>query len=140
MHVNLYLHRVKIEIDLHHILSGEDPSKDLMMINGDILVIPSLEDKVYVEGAVNQPGAFPYQPNLSVKDYIGQAGGPTDRAKLSRVKVRSTEGLTQKAEEIQVIKRGDNIIVPRVNFKWWQDYVTVATAATSLVIAWLTIR
>ncbi|MCH7761797.1 SLBB domain-containing protein [candidate division TA06 bacterium] len=133
-------HRVKIGIDLYSILGGKDSSKDLEVVNGDILMIPSLEDKVYVEGAVNQPGAFIYQPNLTVKDYIGQAGGTTERAKLSGMKVRGTDGLTKKSEKVQVVKRGDTIIVPRVNFKWWQDYLTVVTAATSLAIAWLTIR
>jgi protein involved in polysaccharide export with SLBB domain len=133
-------HRKKLEIELHHILSGEDLSKDIAMWNGDLLVIPSLEDKVYVEGAVNQPGAFIYQPNLTVKEYIGQAGGPTERGKLSGVKVKRAGGNILKDEDVEVIKRGDTVIVPRIRFKWWEDYVTVATAATSLLIAWLTIR
>ena len=132
-------HRRKIDIQLHHILSGEDPSKDIELANGDLLVIPSLEDRVYVEGAVNEPGSFLYQPNLTVKEYIGQAGGPSERAKTNKVKVKRSDGTILKAHEVTAIKRGDTIIVPRVGFKWWEDYLTVATAATSLVIAWLTI-
>jgi protein involved in polysaccharide export with SLBB domain len=133
-------HRRKIDIELHHILSGEDLSKDIAMWNGDLLIIPSLEDKVYVEGAVNQPGAFIYQPTLTVKEYIGKAGGPTERGKLSGVKVKRVDGNVLNDEDVEEIKRGDTVIVPRISFKWWEDYVTVATAATSLIIAWLTIR
>lgn len=132
-------HRKRIPVELHHILIGEDPSKDIELVNGDLLVIPSLEDKVYVEGAVNEPGSYLFQPNMTVKEYIGQAGGPTERAKLSNTKVKRANGSLFKESEVTEIKRGDTIIVSRIRFKWWEDYLTVATAATSLVIAWLTI-
>jgi hypothetical protein len=31
------------------------------------------------------------------------------------------------------------VLVPEIGMKWWQDYVTVASALTAILITWLTI-
>lgn len=131
--------RAKLAVDLHKLLIEGDEGIDTELMDGDILVIPSLEEKVYVQGAVNNPGAFLYQPNLRVDEYVGLAGGPTDRANLSRVKVLRADGSNLSGKVNPVVKRGDKIVVPQVTLKWWQDYLAITTAVTSVVIAWLTI-
>jgi len=131
--------RTKIELDLGELTAEGGSAQGVELMDGDILVIPSLEERVYVQGAVNSPGSFSYQPNLRVDEYIGLAGGPTDRANLSRVKVLRADGKNLSGKVNPVVQRGDRIVVPQVTLKWWQDYVTIASAATSVVIAWLTI-
>ena len=130
---------IKIGVDLEKVLVEGDTLADVPMEDGDILVVPSVEDVVYVEGAVNAPGAVRYQPELGALSYIGLAGGPTDRASMSRVKIRRSSGETVSVSSNPEIKRGDAIVVPEVTLRWWQDYLTIGTAVTSVVIAWLTI-
>lgn len=129
----------KIGANLEKVLVKGDTLADVLMEDGDILVIPSVEDVVYVEGAVNAPGPIQYQPELGALSYIGLAGGPTDRASMGRVKIRRPDGKTVIASGNLEIKRGDAIVVPEVALKWWQDYVTIAGAVTTVVIAWLSV-
>lgn len=93
---------------------------------------------VYVRGAVGVPGGFPFDPALTASHYIGMAGGPTDRANLKGSYVVKRDG-TKVSMEKANIDKGDIIIVRRVFLKWWEDYLTIGTAVTTVVIAWLTI-
>jgi protein involved in polysaccharide export with SLBB domain len=129
----------KIGIDLEQVLLYGDAGTDIEMSDGDILVIPTLEDVVYVEGAVTIPGAVPYQPGLDLMGYIGLAGGPTERASMGRIRVRTSGGRVVSAKENPEVKRGDTVEVPRVSIKWWEDYVLIGSAVTSVLIAWLSI-
>jgi len=129
----------KIMVDLGEVLVEGDASADIPMSDGDILNVPSIEDVVYVEGAVTTPGAVQYTPGLRASAYIGMAGGPTDRASMTRIKVIRPDGGVIAARENPEVKRGDRVVVPEVALKWWQDYVTIGSAATSVLIAWLTL-
>jgi protein involved in polysaccharide export with SLBB domain len=129
----------KIRLDLKNVLTRGEESADLLLDDGDILVIPTLEDVVYVEGAVTTPGAVQFQAGLGVMDYIGLAGGPTERASVGGVRIRTSEGQIMSAKENPEVKRGDTIEVPRVAVKWWEDYVLIGSAVTSVLIAWLSI-
>lgn len=147
---NAYLERLRseapgktrINLNLGEILSESGTKANIPLRNGDILVVPSLEEKIYVTGAVNNPGAFDYQSTLSVTDYIGLAGGPTARANLKRVRILCTDGTqigTPFGTHSPELRQGDTIIVPEVVLKWWQDYVTIVTAVSSVIISWLVI-
>jgi len=145
---NAYLERtdsetgktVRVSVSLPEILSHIHGEADIVMRNGDVLVVPSQEEKVYVAGAVNNPGGFDYQATLSITDYIGLAGGPTSRANLKKIQILRVEGakITVPYETRSVVLlRGDTIIVPELTLRWWQDYVTILTAVSSVVISWL---
>ncbi len=129
----------KIVADLEKILVQGDASADPEMLDGDVLNVASIEDVVYVEGAVNTPGAVQFTPGLAALAYIGMAGGPTDRASMKRARVVRPDGKVIAVKDNPEIKRGDTVFVPEVTLKWWQDYVAVTSAATSVLIAWLTL-
>lgn len=131
--------REKMDINLYSMLVEQNKDGNIELENGDILVIPSIENKVYVQGCVVNPGAFVYEPRLRVKDYIGLAGGSTDRGDLKRIKIKRADGSKLSGKKNPVIKRGDTIIVPKVFLKWWQDYLAIVSALTSIIITWLTI-
>ncbi len=42
--------------------------------DGDIISIPSIRDSVYVQGAVQYPGAYPFHSGFLARDYAGLAG------------------------------------------------------------------
>lgn len=54
------------------------PSSDILLEDGDEIVIPPLPQYVYIFGEFNQPGVRTYNPKYSVSDYISQAGGLKD--------------------------------------------------------------
>lgn len=132
----------RVDLNIREVLSGSNAEADILMQDGDVLVIPSLEEKIYVTGAVIEPGAFDYHSTLSVTDYIGLAGGPTDRASLRRIQILHTDGTrirTPFGTNSPELRQGDTIVVPEVTLKWWQDYVTIITAVSSVIISWLVI-
>ena len=137
------LSSTRLELDLRKLVSEKGSNQNVLLQDRDILVIPALEEKVYVNGGVYNPGAFDYQPNLTVMDYIGMAGGATTRGNLKRTLVLRADGSRTAAplgRPSPPLHRGDTILVPEVALKWWQDYVTLVTAVSSVVISWLVIR
>ena len=44
---------------------------DLVLHDGDVIKVPQRTEDVYVIGAVQQPGTYPYIPGLTVQDYVG---------------------------------------------------------------------
>ncbi|MEO0092121.1 MAG: SLBB domain-containing protein [candidate division WOR-3 bacterium] len=120
-------HRMKIPIDLYKVIFEYDSTKDLIMCNGDILVIPPLNTLVYVQGEVHNPGAFLFSPNLKSSDYIGQAAGPTNYANMRKAYLRRGQRRISLKKD-PIVEPGDIIFVPRITFKWWQDYATVISA------------
>jgi protein involved in polysaccharide export with SLBB domain len=119
--------RRKITINLQKIIFDKDISENIEMLNADILVIPPINTLVYVEGEVDDPGSFLFTPNQRASNYIGQAGGPNNVANLGKsYLLRGNQRLNINPDPL--IEPGDIIRVPRVGFKWWQDYVTVLSA------------
>jgi protein involved in polysaccharide export with SLBB domain len=119
--------RIKIPINLYKVLFEKDTTKDLIMRNGDILVVPPLNTLVYVQGEVTNPGSFLFTPNLKSSDYIGQAGGPTNYANMRHGYIRRT-GKKISLKNDPLVEPGDIVFVPRQSFKWWQDYATIISA------------
>ena len=137
---NVYIERdtTKIQIDLVRVFEDENYKDNILLEDGDILIIPSVNAIVYVQGQVTNPGAFAFQPNLKASDYIGLAGGPMGDAHMSGVTIyRDKEKLSGKKNPI--IEQGDRIMVPRQIFKFWQDYIEIGAVFASLLIAYLTL-
>ena len=137
---NVYIERdtTKIQIDLVRVFEDENYKDNILLEDGDILIIPSVNAIVYVQGQVTNPGAFAFQPNLKASDYIGLAGGPMGEAHMSGVTIyRDKEKLSGKKNPI--IEQGDRIMVPRQIFKFWQDYIEIGAVFASLLIAYLTL-
>lgn len=129
--------RIKIPISLYQILFEKDSTKDLLMRNGDILVVPPMNTLVYVQGEATNPGAFLFTPNLKSSDYIGQAGGPTNYANMRHGYIKRT-GKKISLKNDPLVEPGDIVVLPRQGFKWWQDYASVISAiavpiATALI-------
>jgi protein involved in polysaccharide export with SLBB domain len=51
------------------------PELDALMQPGDFIYVPKRPSTVSVSGEVLNPGSFQYRPNMTVDDYIEQAGG-----------------------------------------------------------------
>jgi protein involved in polysaccharide export with SLBB domain len=126
-------------IDLAAVLADESDTDNIEVLDGDVIIIPSVNAIVYVQGQVTVPGAYTFQPNLKAMDYIGLAGGPLAEAHLGGAYVvRGKKRISVKKDP--VIIEGDRIYVPRLIFKFWQDYVQIGAVVASLLISYLTLQ
>jgi polysaccharide export outer membrane protein len=70
----------------------EQSADNIVMENGDTLVIPSTPASVQVLGAVYNPNAIVYQPRLRVIDYLQRGGGATDGGDVGHMYVIKASG------------------------------------------------
>ena len=126
----------RIPVDMHRLLVEKDDIQNIALQNGDIVVLPVVEDKVYVVGEVKTPGAQDFRPDLTAREYLAAAGGPGPRAKMKGATVTFRNGRTYAMAEAPPMEAGAVVTVPEVAVKWWQDYVTIAQLIASLATAY----
>jgi protein involved in polysaccharide export with SLBB domain len=126
----------RIPVDLHRLLVEKDETQNILIQNGDVVVLPVVEDKVYVVGEVKNPGAQDFRPDLTPREYLAAAGGPGGRAKMPAATVTFRSGRTYAMAQAPPLEAGAVITVPEVAVKWWQDYATIAQLVASLITAY----
>ncbi len=137
---NAYIERneEKLYINLSQLLADTSSAQNIRLEPGDILIVPSINSVVYVQGHVVNPSSYPFQPNLRASDYIGIAGGPLADASTGGAYVkRGNKKLDLNNDPL--IQEGDVIFVPRQVFKFWQDYLEITAVVASLLISYLTL-
>ncbi len=121
--------KVKIPLKISKILQDKNHPENIELRDGDAIIIPAIKSEVYVQGEVNSPGSYLFFPNNRASDYIGKAGGYTIFANRKKAYIqRGNKKISLKDDPI--VEPGDKIFVPRLSFKWWQDYVTILAAFT----------
>lgn len=118
---------------------------DLLMRSGDIIRVERLVPSIRVEGEVRRPGILGYQTGLETRDYVQRAGGYTDRAWSSRVRVtRAVTGQTLLARNVGTLDPGDIIWVPEKpdpNYgRTFQDFLLISAQIATIALAIVTIR
>lgn len=83
---------------------------DIRLEDGDEIVIPHKTDVVLVAGEVFMPKAVTYDPSMSLDDYLGAAGGVSNRADDKNILVAKANGEVGLAEDLG-IDAGDQILV-----------------------------
>ena len=107
------------------ILGESSAVRDVVLENGDRIVIPASSNLVSVNGEVLFPNATVFDQESTALDYIAQAGGYTQRADDSRVILRKPngsilqlEGRGLKRHGSEYVESGDEILVmPAVDTK-----------------------
>ena len=122
----------------HILLAEKKFDYNLKRIPGDNLFYPTLNDKVYVAGAVSMGGAYPFQPSYVVKDYVNLAG-PQDSASLGRLKIISADGKKRSVSRTASVNAGETIIVPSKaittgNFVAWFGTLTSMALTTFVFV------
>ncbi len=128
--------RQRIPIDLYRMLVDKDDTPNIVLQNGDVLTLPIVEDRIFILGEVRTPGAHEFRPDLTPREYVALAGGPTNRARLVNTFVTFRNGKTYAMADAPPLEPGAVVTVPEVPVKWWQDYVTILTALATLVTAY----
>ncbi|MBM3337005.1 MAG: hypothetical protein FJY60_04875, partial [Betaproteobacteria bacterium] len=104
-----------------------DQLPDLLLEDGDKLIIPSKPTVLSVFGSVYNENSFLYKPNKSLADYLAQAGGSTRDADEGRTYVLRADGTIAinttswfGLGSSYKLLPGDSIVVPeRLNKTTW---------------------
>ncbi|MBL4745958.1 MAG: SLBB domain-containing protein [Flavobacteriaceae bacterium] len=109
----------KIGIDLETILKhkGEYLDADLVLNEGDVLMIPSVKQTIEVQGEVLSPSLVLFEENRGVKHYIESSGGFSGRARRNKIYVVYANG------DIKTVS----------NFLFFRHYPKLEPGATILV-------
>jgi len=120
----------RMQVRIQSLLRGEE---DILLENGDIITVSApeageafiSENRVYIVGAVNAPGSFIYQDNMTALDALMQAGGLAEYASGNSARLIRGRGELKKEYRVEleeildgdgdknvVLIPGDLIVVP----------------------------
>jgi protein involved in polysaccharide export with SLBB domain len=111
----------RLVIDLGEVLASRAGSaEDVVLRDGDRLVIPKVKQEVTVIGEVQNTTSHLYRANLTRDDYIGLSGGLTRKADRGRIYIVRADGSVVSSENsgwfrrgaMVVVKPGDTIVAP----------------------------
>jgi protein involved in polysaccharide export with SLBB domain len=108
----------RLVISLEHIVGGR-PEADIVLKDGDRLVVPDRQQEVSVIGEVQYSTSHLFESGLSRDDYVNRSGGLTQRADRQRVYVVRANGEVVARQrrwfsrnDGSEIRPGDTIVVP----------------------------
>lgn len=128
----------RLVIDLPRTVhAGAGSSADVILRNGDRLLVPKVQQEVTVIGEVQNQTSHLYQANLNRDDYVNLSGGMTRRADSGRVYVVRANGSVISGESSRwfrsgamTVKPGDTVVVPMDTEKlpalpFWQAVTSI---------------
>ena len=99
--------RVSAEFDLSAL--QEDPSKDVVLQDGDKIMIPEFVNQVYIFGEVSSEGTVRFERGQPVSFYIEKKGGFSSFADERNVFVLNPNGETFKVSKNVFMRQGRDI-------------------------------
>ena len=104
---------MQVGIELDKAIENPGSDADIVLEDGDRLIVPQITNTVKVDGNVMFPNAVAYKEGAKLKHYIEQAGGYGMNAKKSKAIVVYMNGTVAEASSKKdLIQPGCQIIVP----------------------------
>ncbi|MBQ7812013.1 MAG: SLBB domain-containing protein [Bacteroidales bacterium] len=132
-----------VGIDLEAALANPGSDADILLRDGDVLLVPEYLNTVKISGNVLYPNVVTYNSSMTVKDYVQMAGGYGFRAKRSKAYIVYINGTVARAKKLSrsVVQPGCEIIVPekQKNEDSLQKILSVATTSSSIATMLATI-
>ncbi|MBK9249417.1 MAG: SLBB domain-containing protein [Ignavibacteria bacterium] len=138
-----FIHHTKdrrplVSCDMAAAFNRKSEVDNVLMQDGDVIVVPNNPQRVFVYGQVNKPGYMAYTPGKTMEWYIEQAGGFATGAdkSLARIIKGRTKVWSIGGDNI-FIESGDEIYAPPPTVKpigyEIQNYTLLVTAIGALV-------
>lgn len=128
-----------VGLELEKALANPGGEDDILLRNGDKIIVPQYTETVKVNGEVMYPNTVGYVKGKSVRYYIDQAGGFGQRAKKSHTIVIYMNGKVAKVGHNAKVMPGCEIVVPSKPKKdpaaitqWLSIGTSMATIATMI--------
>ncbi len=103
-----------VGIELDKAMANPGSDYDVVLREGDRIIVPLYDGTVKVDGAVMRPNTTTYNPKKKLKEYIASAGGFAFRAKKRGTYIVYMNGMVakRKGNSAKQIEPGCEIIVP----------------------------
>ena len=125
-----------VGIDLAKALANPGSDLDLVLREGDQLIIPEFTNTVKITGNVFYLNTVTYDSGKTVRDYVMQAGGYGYKSKRSKAYVIYMNGTVAKARAMStdVVQPGCEIVIPQKRMKdgGLEKFLSVATTSSSI--------
>lgn len=123
-----------VGIELDKALAEPGGDADIVLREGDKLVVPQYTATVKINGEVMYPNTVGYQKGKKAKYYINQAGGFSNRAKKSQAFIIYMNGMVAKVSEGAKPQPGCEIFVPqkKVNTMTIAEKMSMGTSIASI--------
>ena len=127
-----------VGIELHKALDEPGGKADMVLRNGDKIVIPQFLNTVKISGEVMSSGStMLFEKGRRVKYYIDYAGGYSNAAKKSKVYVKYMNGKVARAKKMngKAIQPGCEIVVPKDDKTRMKTTEILSLSSTSASLA-----
>lgn len=126
-----------VGIDLEKALANPGGDEDIVLHEGDRIIVPKLINTVKINGEVMYPNTVGYISGKRASYYIEQAGGYSNNAKRSRGYIIYQNGKVAKLRNHAKPAPGCEIVVPakkeKNNFAIASQWVTLSTSLATIV-------
>ena len=110
-------------------MDGKNTFADIKLIDGDVIHIPNVKNRISISGQINRPSIYELLPNESVSDIIIYASGFTSDASSTLIlnqiipvnkrtsddNARTSISINFKNKELITLNNGDTIRVPSIS-------------------------
>ncbi len=124
-----------VGIQLDEALENPGSNYDIVLREGDNIIVPEYNGTVKISGEVMYPNTVTYKKGKGIKWYVDQAGGWGNRAKKSNTYIIYQNGTVARAGYNTKPQPGCEIVVPSKAKKeamTTAEYVAIGTGAASL--------
>jgi len=135
------LKRNLVSVDFYKLFIEQDSTYDVILRDGDLILIPQNQSTVLVLGQIPNPGYQQFVPEKDYKYYIERAGGLTNRAKSSKVRIIKAGTKNWLRPNKTAIEPGDTVWIPRkrdVEFDtfidWLSKFVGIFGSVATVII------
>ena len=133
--VQNFIERVKqITPDGVVVVTRKGEVADIILEDGDEVVIPQKSDVIQVVGEIMMPKAVVFRDNASISSYVADAGGFSDRADKSNILVVHANGEIEEASS-SALQPGDLLMVlPRYDSKMYHFFKDIMQLLFQLAV------
>mgnify|MGYP001374364910 FL=1 len=123
-----------VGIELDKALANPGCDADIVLREGDKIIVPQYNGTVKINGAVMYPNTVGFQKGKKAKYYINQAGGFSEKAKKSQTYIVYMNGTIAKVSQNAKPKPGCEIVVPEkeINKMTIAEKMTIGTSVVSI--------
>lgn len=112
LHMNFK--RPYVSCDFENLFVNGNQQDNVVLQDGDVIIVPSNPGRVYVFGQVNNPGYVEFSESKSIEWYVDRAGGYGPDAEEDRVRIIRGKTLVWIEDDDSVfVRSGDMVYVPR---------------------------
>lgn len=124
-----------VGINLKEALAHPGSDADVVLREGDRIIVPEYSGTVKINGEVMYPNTVGFVEGMSLKDYINQAGGYNDNARKRQTYIIYMNGNVAKANRKHKPAPGCEIVVPtktKGNRLSTAEILTIGTSTASI--------